>query len=51
MRKILLALMVAVILTFALASPALAVGDKVHGDKAEGEPYQYQESGLPDWGD
>ena len=50
MKKLTIALVVAIIFTFAVASPAMAVGDKVHGDKADGPAYQYQETGLPDWG-
>ena len=40
---------IAIILTLGIASTALAGGDKVHGDKAEGPANQYQETGLPDW--
>ena len=51
MKKILIALLVVVALSLCIASPVFAAGGKVHGDLAEGPSYQYQETGLPDWGD
>lgn len=51
MKKYIFTLLTVIVLSLSLASPVFAVGDKVHGDKAEGQPYQNQETGLPDWGD
>lgn len=51
MKRLIIVISIAVILSLCLSVPVLAVGDKVHGDKADGPAYQYQETGLPDWGD
>ena len=40
MRKVFIALLCGLMLCIALASPALAGGDQVQGDKATGDAYQ-----------
>ncbi|MFC1910428.1 hypothetical protein ACFLXC_03945 [Chloroflexota bacterium] len=47
MKKVLLALLAVLALSFSLASPVFAGGDQVRGDKAEGPACQVQEQDPP----
>lgn len=47
MKRVLITLMVVAILTFCLASPVFAGGDKVRGEKGQGEVNQVQVQDPP----
>jgi len=47
LRKVVLVLLVVIALSIATVSPALANGDQVRGEKAEGPAFQVQEQDPP----
>ena len=47
MKRTVLSLMLVIVLTLCLASPAFAGGDKVRGDKGEGDVNQVQVQDPP----